>query len=180
MALGVLTQFQCTGTDAGTETETNRDPNFVSVDQYVGGDDHSDYDIPAPSSDGQYTYSKELWIRWKLTGLPDNYIENLKAYGPNHQPDHEANPANKIIVMWGTTGSGATPTSNASTVATTPQHSNYYDVANSLAIGVVPVDGLLDAIGEKSEYLVAQLKIAYDVAQGTGPVIPFSLDYDEL
>lgn len=179
MALAQLKCLKCTGTNAATETDCNKTPTFLSVDA-VDADPLSN-PISAPLDAGSSpTYSMENVLRWELTSAPDNYIESLKAFGPSLQPDWDAPTPNKMTVNWGTTQSPTTPTSNASSIATTSQHDNYYSAATGLSIPLVPGDNRLDAVGEKTYYLYSQLQLDFGVNQGLMNPQVWNLDWLEL
>jgi hypothetical protein len=162
---------KCTGTNASTETDVSKAPNFLSVDAVHSTP--SDYKIKRPASiPANPTYSFEMWLRLECTVAPDNECENFRFYGPAFQPDHEDNPGNCLFVMWGTTASGATPVNTASSVATVAQYevsggTGYFDPASALSVGVNPGDNVIDAVGEKTDYLVAQLKIVGGAQAGS-------------
>lgn len=178
MAFATLKLYKCTGTNAATETYVsdsivaflNADIHSVDVGSYAIG-------VPAGVADPA-NYSYETWLRWTLDNEPDNYIQNIKVYGSSSQPD---SPNNKLTVMMGATETAATPVDTASTVATTAQHSNYYDATtNNLAITVVPADNKLDTTGEQTFYCVSQLKVEYGAQQSQVGTMTFNMTYEEV
>jgi len=178
MALAAFKLVKCTGTGAATETDCGKHPTFLSAD--IVTLEHATYPISVPISAGSSpNYSYEIWLRSQCTGAPDNYCQNFKVWGPAEQPDAGDTPGNRLTINMGTTASGATPTDSASSVATVAQHSNYYSQATGLSIGVEPVDDKIDAVGEKTDYIVQQLKVEDLAQQGGMQTIPFMWDYEE-
>ncbi|MGB5107339.1 MAG: hypothetical protein WBP42_11570 [Candidatus Zixiibacteriota bacterium] len=180
MSLAAFALKKCTGSAAGTETTiSGKALAFQSAD--VTTNVAADNPIPIPRDSGSSpAYSYELVMRWECTAAPDGYCQNFKYVGPANQPDFESSPANKVTVYAGTSGTGATPVNTQSTKATTAQHSNYYSEATGLAIGVVPGDSKIDAVGEKTNYLYLQLRVEY-LAQGiTLPTQVHFLYFDEV
>lgn len=180
MANAAFDLKQCTGTNAATETTlSTRVAAFKNVDSVSV--DTAAYPVPVPKDAGSSpAYSKELWLRLVNTAAPDNYCQNFKWWGPATRPDYEASPPNKVTIMAGTTGTGATPTSSASSVATTSQHNNYYSEGTGLTIGVVPGDSKIDAVGEKTNYLVLQEKVELGAAQGDLPTQVYYWGWEEV
>ncbi len=180
MAIAALNLKKCTGTNAATETTiSDKRLAFLSIDST--GNDYNANPIPVPRDAGSSpAYGMELWIRWELAAAPDGYLNNFKYAGPATQPDAAANPPNKVTIYAGTTGTGATPVKTQSSVATAVQHSSYYSEATALAIGVVPGDGKLEAVGEKTNFLVLQPRVAYLAVQGVPPTQVHVLYFDEV
>ena len=163
MAQAAFKCLKCTGSNASTETDVSKQPNFLSID---GVDSTpSNYPVQRPATVvSDPTYSYEMWLRWECTTAPDNKCENYKIYGPPYQPDVDDTPGNCMFVMWGTTDTGATPTDSASSIATVPQYNaasgtGYFGLTSALSLGVDTVDDQIDALGEQTDYLVAQLKL---------------------
>ena len=178
MALAAFKLVKCIGTDAATETDCNKHPTFLSAD--IVSDDHATYPIAVPvSAEASPNYSFEIWLRSQCTGAPDSYCQNFKVWGPADQPDAGDSPGNRLTVYIGTTASGATPTDSASSVATTAQHSNYYSQATGLSIGVEPGDDKIEAVDEKTDYVVQQLKVEDLAQQGDIQTILFNWYYEE-
>jgi hypothetical protein len=170
MALAAFKCLKCTGTNAATETDVSKKPNFLSVDEVDATP--SNHPITRPATVvADPTYSYEMALRWECTAAPDNDCTNFKLYGPSHQPDYEDNPGDCMFVMWGTSATGVTPVNSASTIATTAQYeasggTGYYSVSTALSLGVNPGDDKIDAVGEKTDYLYAQLKLVGGVQLG--------------
>ena len=178
MAFATLDLYVCTGTNASTETLVSDNiASFLNAD--IHSIDVGSYPIAIPESVSESpNYSMEKVLRWKLASLPDNYIQNIKVYGSTKQID---DPNNKITINLGTTTSGATPTDAGSSIADTSQHDNYYDgVSNNLSIGVVPVDDKLDAIGEYTDYLYAQMKVEVNASQSQVGTLTLTIAYEEV
>jgi hypothetical protein len=176
MALATFGLYQCTGSSAATETLiSDKTLNFLRADEPDG--DPDTYPVRAPFTAGEDpTYSMELWARLKCLTAPDNYCQNFKWYGPATQPD---DPTDKITVMAGTTGTGATPTASASSISTTSQHNNYNTPASGLAVGVVPGDSKIEAVDEKTNYLVLQWKVNLGASQSTVALASYQWSYEE-
>ena len=178
MALAAFKLLKCTGSAASTETDCAKHPCWLSSD--LTSIDTDSYQIQAPLTSGSFTYSYETYLRYECTAAPDNYCQTFKVYGPAAQPDAGDSPGSKLTVMMGTSSSGVTPVGTASSVATTSQHDNYYSVATGLAIGVDPSSATIDAIGEKTDYVVTQLKVAYGVQQGDMETLTMNWSYEEV
>lgn len=180
MGLAAFALKKCTGTNAATETTiSTKALALQSAD--VTTNVAANNPVPIPRDSGSSpAYSHELVIRWECTAAPDGYCQNFKAAGPAVQPDFEASPPNKVTIYYGTSGTGATPVNTQSTKATTAQHSNYYSEATALAIGVVPGDSKIDAVGEKTNYLYIQARIAYLAQSGNIPLQVHLLFFDEV
>lgn len=179
MAIASLKTVKCTGPNAATETDVNNAPYFLSIDQ--ASSDPGSYPIQSPLSyQDDPVRSYECWLRFELTSLPDSYIQNIKIYGPAVQPDFDRNPSNKLTVYWGTSLSGITPINTASTIATGIQHSQYNSVGTALTVPISTPNGRLDAIGEKTDYLVSQLRVDYGASQGGMNLQLWSLTYEEV
>jgi len=182
MALAAFKLVKCIGTDAATETDCDKHPTFLSAD--IVSDDHATYPIAVPISSGASpNYSFELWVRLECIGAPDNYCQTFKTWGPADQPDSGDTPGDRMTIYIGTTASGATPTDSASSVATEAQHDQgsigYYSQATALAVDVEPGDGKIDAVGEKTDYVVLQLWVEDLAQQGDIQTILFNWYYEE-
>jgi hypothetical protein len=162
MATATFATLKCTGSGAATETDCSAHPCFLSAD--VVSIDTASYPVKAPvSAASEPNYSHELWLKLRCTAAPDNYCYNFKFFGSNDQPD---SPVNKLTVYVGTTPTGATPVSSASSVATAVQHTTHYDLGTALTIPVDPVDNKINAINEETNHLVLQLKVEFGATQG--------------
>jgi len=177
MATAAFKLNKCIGANAATETDCNKHPCFLSADLVSTATGTYPVAIPSDGISGP-NYSYEQWLRMECTLAPNNQVDNIKFYGPNKQPD---DPNNKATIYAGTTASGVTPKDSQSSVATVAQHSNYIGTGPGeyLAIGVVPGDDIIDAIGEKTDYLVLQLKVEYEASSGDLTTTPFAIEYDE-
>ncbi len=179
MAIAVFKTVKCTGTGAATETDANNHPCFLNAD--VHSENFAAYPVSVPKdAPSSPNYSFETWLKFQCTSAPDQYCQNFKWWGPNKQPDWQDTPGSKLTVMAGTTGTGATPTDNASAVATVSQHDHYYDAGTALSIGVIPADDKIDAVGEQTDFLVQQLKVEYGAQKGDMETQSFILDYEEV
>lgn len=178
MALAAFKLLKCIGSGAGTETDCDKHPTFLSAD--VVSLETDTYPISVPvSAAASPNYSFELWVRLECTAAPDNYCQNFKIWGPDEQPDHGDTPGDKMTIYIGTTASGATPTDSASSIATTAQHSNYYSQATGLAVGVQPSGDQIDSVGEQTDYVVLQLKVQDQAQQGDLQTVVFNWYYEE-
>jgi len=180
MATAAFKLLKCTGTNAATETDCSKQPDFLSVDSATETPANAPIGVPGDALSSP-AYSYEVWLRLECTTAPNNKVENLKFHGPSTQPDSDQSPPNRLFVMAGTTGTGATPVSTASTVATVDQAANYFGtgVGEYLAIDVVPGDDQIDAVGEQSEFLVLQLKVLDQATRGNMIEVPLNFTYDE-
>ena len=102
----------------------SKQPNFLSADERDVTPSNHSVGVPDVASSPNYSY--EMWLRLKCTVAPNSQCTNFKFWGPATQPDSDDTPGDEMTVLAGTTGTGATPTDSASTVATTAQHSNYF------------------------------------------------------
>ena len=179
MATAAFTAYKCTGVNAATETDSVKNPCFLNSDEHSTDTGAHRVGVPDPVSSPNYSY--EVYLRLKCITAPNNDCDNFKFWGPSEQPDYMDTPGNKLTIMVATTATGATPTDNASTVATTVQHTNYNgpDPGSHLAIGVVPVDDVIDAVGEYTDYIVFQLKVEDGAQRGEMATLPFYIEYDE-
>jgi len=177
MATAAFKLNKCTGANAATEANCDKHPCFLSADMVSTETGTYPVAVPSDGISGP-NYSYEQWLRLECTLAPNNQVDNIKFYGPNEQPDA---PSNKVTIYAGTTVTGLTPTDSQSSVATTAQHSNYIGTGPGefLAIGVVPEDDIIDAIGEKTDYLVLQMKVEYLALHGNLTTMPFAIEYDE-
>jgi hypothetical protein len=178
MALAAFKLLKCTGTDAAVETDSAKVIGLLSAD--IVSVDTAVYYIGAPIASGEITRSYEDWMRQEMTAAPDNYCQTFKIFGPSTQPDYLDTPGDQMTIMLGTTDSGVTPVDTASSVATVSQHDNYYSVATGLSVGVEPSDGVIDTIGQKTDYVVAQLKVEFDVQQGDMTAFAMQWSYEEV
>lgn len=177
MAIAAFTLYKCTDGSAATETDTVKNPTFLSADEHDTVP--ANHPVAVPDAVSSPNYSYECWLRLKCITAPNNQCTNFKFWGPALQPDNEDTPGNEMTVMAGTTGTAATPTDSASTVAAAAQHSNYNASDNNLSIGVVPADNKIDAVGEYTDYLVLQLKVEDEAQRGALATLSFSMEYDE-
>jgi hypothetical protein len=140
--------------------------------------DTSNYPVAVPQdAENSPNYSYEVFLRWKLTGLPDNYLQNFKVYGPSTQP------ADSLTVMMGTTASFINvPVEVASSVAIASQHIHYINSGSDyLSITLEPADNKLNAADEKTYYCVAQLCVEDGASTGnTGVIGAYTLAYEEV
>lgn len=182
MALAAFKLVKCIGTNAATETDCDKHPTFLSAD--LVSLDTDTYPITVPVSAGASpNYSYELWVRLECTGIPDNYCQTFKIWGPEDQPDAGDTPGDRMTIYIGTTASGVTPVDTASSVATEEQHDQgsvgYYSQATALAVDVEPSNSQIDSVGEKTDYVVLQLWIEDLAQQGDIQTILFNWYYEE-
>jgi hypothetical protein len=166
MAIAAFDILKCTGTDAGTEADSGRNPCFLSAD--LNSTDTSSYPIAVPDSGSNYSY--EVRLRWKCTTAPDNKCENFKYYGASSQPVVD------VTIMAGADSGAHTPSDSASSYATTAQHNNYYSSGTALTFDDSTE---ITAINDKTDTLVLQLKVESDAPQGALPTMPQYVEYDE-
>lgn len=182
MALAAFKLVKCTGTNAAVETDCGKHPTFISAD--IVNLDTELYPITVPVSAAvSPTRSFENWLRLELTGLPDNYCQNFKIWGPAAQPDAGDTPGDRMTIYIGTTAAGATPTDAESSVAVEAQHDQgsvgYFSQATALAIDVEASDNKIEAIGEKTDYVVLQLWVQDLAQQGGMQTVVFNWYYEE-
>lgn len=149
--------YKYTGANAGTENACpNKMPCFVCVDQHTT--DVESYPIARVQTEGLYNYSYENVIRLKLD-FAGNYVQNVSVYGSPTQPDVSSNPANKVVILWGRTKTPTTPTDEASSIATTSQHDNYYSAGTALSL--TDAGSHLETGDYTDYYLYQQARVAY-------------------
>lgn len=180
MATAAFKLNKCTGASAATETDCSKNPKFLSVDDASTPAANAPVAVPGDAS-ASPAYSYECWLRMECTAAPNNFCQNFKFYGPAEQPDANQSPGNRVFIMAGTTATGATPVASASSIATEDQAANYYGtgVGEYLAIGVDPADDIIDAVGEKTDYLVLQLKVLDQANRGNMISVPLNVSFDE-
>jgi hypothetical protein len=164
--------------DGSTEYDTSKNPTLLSAN--VNGSAGS-YPVAIPSTPSDpANYSYECYLQLECTVAPDTKVENLKVYGPNTPIVASSDSANPYVSLrLGTTGTFTTPVQTASSVASNRQDTTYYSVATALSVGVVPGDSLIDAINERSNYIVVQLKVINGASTGAIPTTSLTLVYDE-
>jgi len=176
MATATFATLKCTGSGAATKTDCSAHPCFLSAD--IVSTDQASYPIKAPAlAVSNPNYSYELWLKLRCTAAPDSYCYNFKFYGSSDQPD---SPVNKLTVYVGTSPTGATPVSSASSVATVAQHATHYDLGTALVIPVDPVDSKINAVNEETNYLALQLKVEYGASQGAIATFVPNVSWEEV
>lgn len=128
----------------------------------------TDKSNPIVITSGSTAYSYEKWIRWYCSVAPDTQCTNFKFWGAGTPP------GTGLTVYAGTTDTGVTPVVTESAVATTQQDTNYVSLATGLA-----VSGTLTAIGNETNYLVLQLRVADTATQGDMAQQTYNYAYDE-
>ena len=177
MSYAAFKTKKCLGPTTGDEYD---DSNPCVLDSNLVSSNTSAYDIAIPVDAGSgYNYSFEVVIRMEMTTVPNNKVVNLKIWlqGPVLMAD--GNPATGATILVGTSSSGITPTDSVSSVATTDMVANYYSKDNALSLGIDETDDQMDAIGEKSEWLVIQARIDDGTPVGDILTLPLMWDYDE-
>ena len=179
MSTAAFKVVKLTGVNGATETDTSENPGWLSAD--VHDANPSNHQVGVPDAVSSPNYSYECQTAYKCTVAPNKQCVNFKYFGPAVQPDADDTPGNKMTVYAGTTEAPVTPTNSASSVATTVQHSNYFGpgAGEYLAIGVVPDDDMIDAVGEYTHCLVTQLKVEDQAQRGAIATVPYSIEYDE-
>lgn len=155
MPLAQFSLMKRVGTSPGSESDTGWNPCFLNED--LVSTNHGSYPVQAPESG--YEYSYENWLRLKCTQAPDNAVANIKAWYAS------VGPGTGLDIFVGTTASYATPTSDASSVATA-NATTYPDAGSALAWGTPQADDKITAINQYTDYLVTQLRVAAAVVQG--------------
>ncbi len=178
MSVASFKLLKCTGADVCREYwATDGHVSFLSAD--TSSVDIATYPISVPSdNDSAPNRSYEMWLRWELLTLPDNYITNMKVYGSTLQPD---TPLNRVQIMAGTSRSVDTPVNSTSSYANKAQHLNYYSPAAACNIyAATATDGHLKTVGDKTWYLVVQLRVDTVASQAGSNVLPFNFSYEEV
>lgn len=170
----VLGIKKCTGTNAATETtQTSNITRLLSQDNAsvtVGL-----HEVGVPISGTGYSY--ESHIRWFIDGTaPANRIENIRTYYP------ESVPSSGITIYAGTTATGTTPVNIVSTIAVDQVDSGgnaHNSEANALAIGTPQTDDELVVNGDKTDYVVVQIRVTTSALGGNFEFTSWLL-YDEV
>jgi len=150
-----------TGTDAGTENGPVSGIDLISADNATNSlTNRQDNPIQA----GSYSYEK--WIRAKVDGAPDNYVENFKFW-----TDGDVDPNTTLRV--GTTPTGATPTDSESSVAT--NDATNYTSGNKMTWHT----NRLTSVGETTDFLVLQLEVGAAASAGNWSQETLHYSYDE-
>ncbi len=168
MALAAFTLYKRTGTSPGSEDDSSWNPCFLSSDLHSTS--HGSYTIPAPESG--YVYSYENWLRLKCTSAPDNTIANIKWWFAG------SGPGTGLDIMVGTTAAYATPVDSASSVATTDANT-HSDVSSALSWGTPQASDEITAVGQYTDYLVAQLRVGATASQSAMTDATIHYQYDE-
>jgi len=160
----------CTGTNAATENAGDATNwNLMSTDAYDStGILYQSNKISVPSSGTTYSY--ERWVRLEFTGT-FNEIENVKTW-------HSSGTLSDVALdlLAGETNTGVTPITTESSVATTTLTG--WD-SEGEAIDITPAAGI-DESGDKTDYLVVQLKVPYTVVTpGDIGTQTLTFSYDE-
>ena len=178
MALATFKLLKCTA--AETEIDANNHPCFLSANVHTETPSTYPVAIPALPTDPD-NYSFEIALRVEMTGAPDNQVQNLKVFGPDVRPDASQSPGNKLTIYMGTTdtfpGGGLVMTQ--SSIAATRQDTNYYSPGTALVIPIDEVDGIMNAVGEQSDYIFLQLEIVNAANIGDMETMTFSYQYEE-
>lgn len=176
MAIAAFKCLKCTGAVTGgvhaAQTDSLKHPCFLNSDLH--STNTGDYPLKAPAVSGTYVYSYEMWLRWELTAAPDTYIQNFAVYNTNPGAIGEG-----IYVSWASVSGAVAPTVASSVIATGLITNN---ISAGTALPVI-ISGepyqRLTAVGHKTQYLVAQMKINSDVEQGGIPTQLWSITYEE-
>lgn len=179
MSVASFKLLKCTGVDLCREYwATDGHVSFLSED--TSSVDIATYPISVPSSnDDAPNRSYEMWLRWELYNLPDNYVTNMKVYGSTLQPD---DPLNRVILMMGTSRTVDTPVMNStSDYATKAGHLNYYSPSNACNLYTATTsNNRLQTAGDKTWYLVTQLRVNTAASQAGSNVMALNLSYEEV
>lgn len=158
-----------TGTSAGTENPATGSAdhlNFHNDDTYGTSTDYQTKQIVVPSSGTTYSY--ERWLRGKWSGT-FNEISNIKFW----KSSGTLSDAN-LSINAGTTTTGATPTSSASSIATSS-----VPTTEGTALDLTPSGNITSSPGY-SIYAVMQLEVPSTVTTpGDIGVQTFTMQYDE-
>jgi len=183
MAIATFFLNKITGASPGTSTDTNNHPTFLSSDTHTENTSLFPVNIPLEvSTDPLYSY--ETVLQWEVDTAPNVSVSDFRVYGPNVQPDNPNgnNSSPKLTVLWGQSSSYTAPVNTASTIATVTQHDNYFgpNTGEYLPLGLQPVDNILNAQGEKTDYLYTQLKV--NLGAQSGPMNPqvYTIRYTEV
>jgi len=170
MALAVIKTVKMTGSSPGTSNDlTGGKAGLLSADVHTTNP--SQYPIPVPKEvTDPDVYSYECKLRIELTSAPANYVNTIKIYGPSTRPNNDPN----VTLYLGTTGTYSAPVNSQSSVATVSVHDNYYSEGTALSIG-----GTLNDVGDQSEDIVFQLKVANGALKGSLPLQTCRYTYNE-
>lgn len=160
----------CTGASAGTESAGDATNwNLMSSDAYDStGTLYQINKIAVPSTGTNYSF--ERWLRLEFTGT-FNEIENVKGWKSSGTLSDAA-----LDLLAGETDTGVTPIDTVSSIATTTVTG--WD-SEGEAIDITPSGGI-DTFGDKTDYLVVQLKVPNTVTTpGDIGTQTITFSYDE-
>jgi len=150
-----------TGTDAGTQSSAVSGIDFISADNAVNNLSNR---TTNPITAGNRSYEK--WLKARVDVAPDNGVANFKFW-----TDGSVDSETTLYV--GTTATGVTPVSSASSVATTD--ATTYTSGSKLTWHA----GTLTGVGDLTQYLVLQLATTGSASAGDWTQETLSYSYDE-
>jgi hypothetical protein len=172
MAIGTLGLYVCVGPNAAEEVYINDNhASFLASDTSSTNISLSPIPIPGNHTDINYSYAK--YLRWKLLTPPDNYIKNVKVYGP------ATAPATGVVIRMGSSHAGATPV-NSSVTGLVWQYLNYTTGQTGLKLSIATPSNQLATAGAKTWYCIVQLRCTASASQGNSAYTPFNIVYDEV
>lgn len=167
-----------TGTNLAT-IHSGVEDNFVcfcNTDDDIRPADVGSYPIPVPQSD--YSYSYENALRLRCISAPNNNVSGIKIYGPVAQPG-----SGLTVYMGLTTGVNYTPQNTGIVLASTVQHTNYYDNLSNYLTWTISgsATNKILGVGAVTDILWTQLRVAPEASGNTGTMSLYSLmlEYNE-
>ena len=172
MAIAAFSVYKYVGAGCSNGFDTSKAPTFLCIDAVTSN--HAIYPVAIPSgTDSSHSY--ENWLKIKCTQAPDNYCENFKIYGPTDPPGRGC------FIYLGTASNRSTPTPtiNQSNVATARSDIRFYDVGTAIDIPVSINGGKITAVGDKTDFVIFQLKLFSSAIPGAIGIQAYHLVYDE-
>lgn len=164
--------YKCTGANCSTETDTSKSFTFLSSDIHGAA---ASYPVPVPATGDPDNNSYETFLKLKCTTPPDNYVENIKVWGPS------TNPGTGVMVWWGITDTDPVggPVNTTSPYAGTRQDLNNYQQGNALVWTTPQASDRIVSANDYSDSLVMQLRVASSGSSGNMEDQTYSLSWDE-
>lgn len=173
MADAVFRLLKCIGTLAVNEVDISKYPSFLSADATTNLTASFPVSVPAVGGDPNFSY--EVFLRLECTTAPSNAVTNIRFYGAN------VAPAASVEIYAGASPTVSTPISSVlSSIAASLQHVYFYNSnPNNLSISASTASGSIENVGEKTHYIVLQLKTLPQAGRGTSAILPMNITYTE-
>ena len=174
MSLFIFDVYKYTDTLASQdETQTNKNPTLISVDEHQTN--VSAYPVAIPSS-SPANHSFECFLKLKVTAFSGlTKIENLEIYGPNTPPGTD------VALFLGVTDTYPTngPVATTSSIATTQVDTSANSPGTAITITTPQALDELTAVGQYTDFIVIQEEVDVDAITGAIPTQVMFLIWDE-